>query len=87
MRAIFIKELRQGRLLVVFGIALALLIPLLHFVLARSPLHGRDPEALSRTFGWLIFILPPIIALFAGSKLFSSEVDRDTLPLLLNCAS
>ncbi|UCC69371.1 MAG: ABC transporter permease [Armatimonadota bacterium] len=85
MKSLFFKEFRQGRLLLVFALVVGLLIPLFYWVLAAiNPVYRVLREDFDTTFGWLIFIFPPIVALFAGSGLFSAEADRGTLPALFS---
>ncbi len=83
MRAIFIKELRQGRPLLVFSLLIGLLIPLLYVVLLRAnPFYRVQRDIIDGTFHHLCLVVPPIIAFFAGCGLFAGEVDRGTAPIL-----
>jgi ABC-type transport system involved in multi-copper enzyme maturation permease subunit len=83
MRALFLKELNQGRPLLYFALAIALLIPAAHVVL-RSPnlLYLAGTEQIARVWTYLLLALPPFIALLAAAGLFASESERGTLPTL-----
>jgi len=82
MKALFLKEIRQGKLILFFGPALALLLLFLRPVLALFfPLVdqvGLDEALFAFALGGAF-----LLALIAGAGLFSAEVDRGTLPVLL----
>lgn len=83
MRAIFIKEFRQGRPLLVFSLLTGLLLPLLYAVLLRAdPFYRVHRDIIDGAFHYLCLVVPPIIAFFAGCGLFAGEVDWGTAPLL-----
>jgi len=84
MKALFLKEFRQGRPLLVFAAALAVLIAIGRALIARSdPYYLRNPEELYLGAGWLLLAAPPLLAALAGAGLFAAEADRGTLPVLL----
>ncbi len=86
MKSLFLKELRQGRVLLLFGLVLGLLMPALYVVLvayARPVSHAEVDEVRSY-FAFALLFLPILIALFAGAGLFASEADRGTVPLLFS---
>ncbi len=85
MKALFIKEFRQGRPLLIFAAIMALLIPLSYAVFARAAflyLDSYNSEWLPLIFGFAVMAVPPLIAAFASSGLFCSEAHRGTLPVL-----
>jgi len=86
MRSIFLKELRQGRPLLLFGLALGLLMPLLYVLSLRisRPVSPGEVDDLRSKLAFALLWLPPIIALFGGAGLFAAEADRGTLPLLFS---
>jgi ABC-type transport system involved in multi-copper enzyme maturation permease subunit len=86
MRSIFFKELRQGRPLLLFGLALGLLMPVLYVLSLRisRPVSPGEVDDLRSKLAFALLWLPPIIALFGGAGLFAAEADRGTLPLLFS---
>lgn len=86
MKSLFLKELRQGRALPAFGLALGLLMPALYPICLRivDPMSQADVDAVRSNFAFALLCLPLFIGLFAGSALFASEADRGTLPLLFS---
>jgi len=86
MRSIFLKELRQGRPLLLFGLALGLLMPVLYVLSLRisQPVSPGEVDDLRSKLAFALLWLPPIIALFGGAGLFAAEADRGTLPLLFS---
>ena len=84
MKALFLKEFKQGRPLLLFAVALAVLIAIGRALIARSnPYYLRNVDELNRGAGALLLCLPVVLTLFAGSGLFSAEADRGTMPVLL----
>ena len=83
MKALFVHELRRGRLFPVFGLVVGLLVAVLRgFYGAYVPLIAAsliDDEDLF--FGVLLAAF--VIALAGGAGLFASEVESGTLPALL----
>jgi len=86
MKALYFKELRQGRPLLVFGLVMGLLIAASYAVLARAEWFGAGDHhnTLDLIFGVVILVPIPLIALLAGAGLFSVEVERSTAPVLLS---
>ncbi|HUU53668.1 MAG TPA: ABC transporter permease [Armatimonadota bacterium] len=85
MRALFLKELNQGRPLLVFALVLALLIPIGYAVVSRALFRldpGYGPGPVQFFFGLAVIFSPLIIALVASSGIFSSEVAAGTTPIL-----
>ena len=84
MKALFLKEFKQGRPLLLFAVALAVLIAIGRALIARSnPYYLRNADELNRGVGAVLLCIPALLALFAGSGLFAAEVDRGTMPVLL----
>jgi hypothetical protein len=86
MKALYFKELRQGRPLLLFGLVIGLLIAAAYAVLARTEWF-RNPQPqdyLSLIFGTIILVPIPLIGLLAGAGLLSVEVERSTAPVLLS---
>jgi len=84
MQKLFLKEFSQGRPVLIFSAAAALLVPALCRVLT-SPrlLYLGDTRAVLVFFGFAVLFPPVVIALFASAGLFASEVEAGTLPVLL----
>jgi ABC-type transport system involved in multi-copper enzyme maturation permease subunit len=84
MKALFVKELRRGRLLPLFGLSLAVLVAILcgGMFVAYPPLVSESAMSDWALFGILI-LASVVIALIAGAGLFASEAERGTLLLLL----
>ena len=80
MRALILKEMREGWNVVLFGGALSILAMGLY---ALSSVHFRDTELGADVCQALLAILPPVIAVVAGSSLVAREKAKGTLPLLL----
>jgi len=84
MRALFVKEFKQGRPLLFFAAGLAVVIALGQTLTAQISLYYRArPEALNLGVGWIIFCVPVGLAFFAGAGLLATEADRGTMPVLL----
>jgi len=83
MRALFLKDFRQGRPLLVTAFLLALLAPATFQVLV-SPrflfLAAAGDVALG--FGVALAVIPSVLAFLAAAGLFSTEAENDTLPVL-----
>jgi ABC-type transport system involved in multi-copper enzyme maturation permease subunit len=83
MKRLFIKEFNQGRPLLVFALAMALVLPAAYAMLAGTSLFPFWELAdVEFALGFLLLALPPVIAALAGAGLFSSEAERGTLPVL-----
>ena len=85
MRALFLKELNQGRPLLVFALVLALLLPLGCAVVSRALFRldpGFEPSDLQLFFGFAALLAPILIAILASAGIFSGEVAAGTTPLL-----
>jgi hypothetical protein len=87
MKTLFLKELYHGRFLLLFSLALGLLIPFGYQALGKTNTYANllvpGQSDLVGICGVMALLLPIALALFAGAGLFASEVDRGTLPLLL----
>ncbi len=87
MKSIFRKELRQGRSLLVSGVALAALPYLAHLLFATQgagdPALQGGEVPVDRVLGLVVVVSPLLFALFAGVGLFASEAEHGTLPVLL----
>lgn len=84
MRSVFLKEWRQGRLIVIFGLVLAGLIPALWAVLSTVYVRDfRNQQNVDLFCGILYYIVPLFLAVVVGSGIFAAELERGTLPLLL----
>jgi len=92
MRSLILKEFRQGRPLLVFSLAVALLLAAAYAVVGRLyvvELAQDDwmvtggPSPLNVTFSVLILVLPLVVAIFAGVGIFAGESDHSTVPVLL----
>jgi hypothetical protein len=82
MKALLIKEIRQGKLFFFFGIGFALALIILSGVLSLWFTQFSWPEISGALF--LVGLIGTVfLALIAGAGLFAGEVDRGTLPLLL----
>jgi len=83
MRALFLKDFRQGRPVLVTAFLLALLAPATFHVLV-SPrflyLAGAGQVAIG--FGVVLLALPSVLALLSAAGLFSTEAEHDTLAVL-----
>ncbi|MDH4180168.1 MAG: ABC transporter permease subunit, partial [Armatimonadota bacterium] len=85
MRALFLKEFSQARILLLCGPLLGVLTALLWLLLAGIPLLPQlESDTIDVFWGAACYVMPPVIALFAGAGLFASEIERGTLPLLLS---
>ena len=87
MRALFLKEFRQGRPLLIFSLVMALLLPAAYRVLSRALVGvlwwaelGRS--GLEPAFAILALVPPLLVALLAGAGLFAGEADHGTVPVL-----
>ena len=92
MRPLILKEFRQGRPLLVFSLAVALLLAAAYAVVAKlyvvelaqdNWIVTGGPSPLNAAFSVLILILPLVVAVFAGIGLFAGEADHSTVPVLL----
>ena len=84
MKQVFLKEWRQGHLIVLFGLLLGGLITALWGILTTAYARDfRDQQNVNGFCGILYLILPVVIAVLVGSGVFSTELERGTLPLLL----
>ncbi|UCC69370.1 MAG: ABC transporter permease subunit [Armatimonadota bacterium] len=84
MRALFLKEFTQARLLLLCGPLLGGLTVVLWLLLAGVALLPQlESETIDVFWGAVCYVMPPVIALFAGAGLFSGELERGTLPVLL----
>jgi len=85
VRALFIKEFKQGRSLLFFGAIMAVLVAIGNPIVRRVVLlysGFSDAQLLAVLFGLVLLPIPPLIAILAGSGIFAGEVHRGTLPLL-----
>jgi hypothetical protein len=85
MRALFIKELRQGRPLLIFAAVMGVLLVAAHAAVGRFLLlysGALEPEVLSFAFGIAAAAMVPLFAIFASSGVFSGEANAGTLPVL-----
>lgn len=83
MKALFIKELRKGRWLPLFGLGLGLLVAVLRgFFGAYPPLLTKSAID-DENFFAIVSFASLALAMIAGAGLFASEAERATLPLLL----
>jgi hypothetical protein len=85
VRALFIKELKQGRSLLLFGVIMAVLVAIGNPIVRRVVLlysGFSDAQLLAVFFGLVLLPIPPLIAILAGSGMFAGEVHGGTLPLL-----
>lgn len=80
MKALIVKEVREGWSVVLFGGGLSVVVMLLYALL---PVWFREPEIGADFADGLLAILPPVLAAVAGSTLFAREQAEGTLPLLL----
>jgi WD40 repeat protein len=84
MKSLFLKEWRQGRLFLLFGIVLGLLVPVLWVLLAVAFVEtASDQRSVDEFLGIMYYVVPPIVALAVASGLIAAEVERGTLPALL----
>ncbi|MFB3879833.1 MAG: hypothetical protein ACE149_01155 [Armatimonadota bacterium] len=86
MKALFIKELKQGRPLLIFAAVMGGLLVAAHAAVGRFLLlysGGLEPEVLSFSFGIAAAAIIPLFAVFASSGVFSGEAHAGTLPVLL----
>ena len=85
MRALFIKELKQGRPLLIFAAVMAVLLVVAYPAVGRFLLlyGGLEPEVLSFAFGIAAAAIIPLFAIFASSGILSGEAHAGTLPVLL----
>jgi hypothetical protein len=87
MKALYFKELRQGRPLLIFGLVMGLLIAATRAVLGHTTWfgHASDSERmLDAIFGIVMLAPVPLIALLAGAGLLAVEVERSTAAVLLS---
>jgi len=85
VRALFIKELKQGRSLLLFGVIMAVLVAIGNPIVRRVVLlysGFSDAQLLAVFFGLVLLPIPPLIAILASSGIFAGEVHGGTLPLL-----
>ena len=80
MRALILKEIREGWNVVLFGGLLSVLVMLLYALL---PVLLHDWQAGADFGDALLVMLPPALGVAAGSVLFAREKAKGTLPLLL----
>jgi len=83
MASLFWKEYHQGRPLLIFAAVLALFPGIAHYVgMSGRLLDEVARQDLDTLLGWVMLLVPVLLALFAGAGLFSMEADRGTLPAL-----
>lgn len=88
MRALFLKEFRQGRPLLIFSLVMALLCAAAYAILGRVVLPSyayfpdEGPSPLDAVVALAMLFTPPFLALLAGIGLFAGEADHSTLPVL-----
>ena len=87
MKPLFLKEVRQGRPLLVFSLVVALLLAAGKAVVGRAfPGLGYERygeiNPLSVTVAMVMLATPLLLALFAGAGLFAAEADHGTVPIL-----
>ena len=80
MKALILKEIREGWNVVLFGGLLSVLVMLLY---AFSPVLLHDWQTGVDFCDTLLVVLPPALGVAAGSVLFAREKAKGTLPLLL----
>jgi len=86
MRALFVKELKQGRPLLIFAAVMGLLLVAAYGAVGRFLLlysGALEPEVLAFAFGIAAAAIVPFFAIFASSGVFSGEAHAGTLPVLL----
>jgi ABC-type transport system involved in multi-copper enzyme maturation permease subunit len=86
MRALVIKELKQGRPLLIFAAVMGVLLVAAHAAVGRFLLlysGALEPEVLSYAFGIAAAAIVPLFAIFASSGILSGEAHAGTLPVLL----
>jgi ABC-type transport system involved in multi-copper enzyme maturation permease subunit len=85
MRALFVKELKQGRPLLIFAAVMGVLLVAAHAAVGRFLLlysGALEPEVLSYAFGIAAAAVVPLFAIFASSGILSGEAHAGTLPVL-----
>jgi len=87
MKPLFLKEVRQGRPLLIFSLVVALLLAAGKAVVGRAfPGLGYERygeiNPLSVTVAMVMLATPLLLALFAGAGLFAAEADHGTVPIL-----
>jgi ABC-type transport system involved in multi-copper enzyme maturation permease subunit len=85
MRALFVKELKQGRPLLIFAAVMGVLLVAAHAAVGRFLLlysGALEPEVLSYAFGIAAAAIVPLFAIFASSGILSGEAHAGTLPVL-----
>ena len=83
MRALFIKEFKQGRSLLFFGAIMAVLVAIGNPIVRRVVLlysGFSDAQLLAVLFGLVLLPIPPLIAILAGSGIFAGEVSAPICP-------
>jgi ABC-type transport system involved in multi-copper enzyme maturation permease subunit len=86
MRALFIKELKQGRPLLIFAGVMGVLLVAAHAAVGRFLLlysGALEPEVLSFAFGIAAAAIIPLFAIFASGGILAGEAHVGTLPVLL----
>jgi ABC-type transport system involved in multi-copper enzyme maturation permease subunit len=86
MRALFVKQLKQGRPLLIFAGVMGVLLVAAYGAVGRFVLlysGALEPEALAYAFGIAAAAIIPLFAVFASSGMFSGEAHAGTLPVLL----
>ncbi|HUT75684.1 MAG TPA: ABC transporter permease subunit [Armatimonadota bacterium] len=84
MKALFIKELRKGRWLPLFGMSVAVLVAVLRGMFGLYPPLLSTERMDDQSLFVLICFAGYIIAILGGAGLFASEKERGTLPVLLS---
>src|SRR5574340_1083323 len=92
MRSLILKELRQGRPLLLFSVAVALLLAAGYAVANRyfadqialiDWQYPGGPSPISLGFAIAILVAPLLVAVLAGIGLFAGENEHSTNPVLL----
>ncbi len=84
MKSLFLKEWRQGRLFLLFGLAFGGLVPILWVLLAVAFVEtASDQKSLDEFLAAVYYLVPPVVACVVASGLLAAEVERGTLPVLL----
>jgi len=83
MRALFLKDFRQGRPVLVAAFLLALLAPAtFHVLVSPRFLYLASAKDVALGFGVILLALPSVLAFLSAAGLFSTEAEHDTLPVL-----
>ncbi len=86
MKALFVKELKEGRSLLIFAAVMALLLAVAYAAVSLFMLvYGSgmsEPERLPFGFGLIAAAMLPLLAVIASAGMVSGEAHAGTLPVL-----